>query len=148
MHHSKYLDDFKPLSWPAVNFIFECFPAELVTKGAALPKSCGLCLPCVPESRSANAQSIRRASGYWLLLSLRYCRSQRMPFAVIYKNKAESLFTILPPFIIIEDLRIYRVFFTHSYLSSVLDYYFSKSIVLSNSLICSTLNHSVLLPEL
>lgn len=35
-------------------------------------------------------------------------------FAVIYKNKAESLFTSLPPFIIIEDLRIYRVFFTHS----------------------------------
>ena len=35
-----------------------------------------------------------------------------------------------------------------NYLSSVLDYYFSKSIVLSNSLICSTLNHSVLLPEL
>lgn len=35
-------------------------------------------------------------------------------FAVIYKNKAESLFTSLLPFIIIEDLRIYRVFFTHS----------------------------------
>ncbi len=35
-------------------------------------------------------------------------------FAVIYKSKAESLFTSLPPFIIIEDLRIYRVFFTHS----------------------------------
>ena len=33
-------------------------------------------------------------------------------FAVIYKSKAESLFTSLPPFIIIEDLRIYRVFFT------------------------------------
>lgn len=85
-----------------------------MTRGAALPKSCGLCLLCVPESRSANAQSIRRTSGYWPLLSLRYCRSQRMPFAVIYKNKAESLFTSLPPFIIIEDLRIYRVFFTHS----------------------------------
>lgn len=37
-------------------------------------------------------------------------------FAVIYKNKAESLFTSLPPFIIIEDLRIYRVFFTHSHM--------------------------------
>ena len=35
-------------------------------------------------------------------------------FAVIYKSKVESLFTSLPPFIIIEDLRIYRVFFTHS----------------------------------
>ena len=35
-------------------------------------------------------------------------------FAVIYKSKAESLFASLPPFIIIEDLRIYRVFFTHS----------------------------------
>ena len=35
-------------------------------------------------------------------------------FAVIYKSKAESLFTSLPPFIIIEYLRIYRVFFTHS----------------------------------
>ena len=30
------------------------------------------------------------------------------------KSKAESLFTNLPPFIIIEDLSIYRVFFTHS----------------------------------
>ena len=28
-----------------------------------------------------------------------------------FKNKAESLFTSLPPFIIIEDLRIYRVLF-------------------------------------
>lgn len=35
-------------------------------------------------------------------------------FAVIYKSKAESLFASLPPFIIIEDLSIYRVFFTHS----------------------------------
>ena len=33
-------------------------------------------------------------------------------FAVIYKNKAESLFTSLPPFIIIEDLSICRVFST------------------------------------
>ena len=35
-------------------------------------------------------------------------------FAVIYKNKAESLISSLPPFIIIENLSIYRVFFTHS----------------------------------
>lgn len=40
-------------------------------------------------------------------------------FAVIYKNKAESLFTSLPPFIIIEDLRIYRVFFTHSNIEKI-----------------------------
>ena len=43
-------------------------------------------------------------------------------FAVIYKNKAESLFTSLPPFIIIEDLRIYRVFFTHSFQRTEADY--------------------------
>ncbi len=34
-----------------------------------------------------------------------------------FKNKAESLFTSLPPFIIIEDLRIYRVFFTLVFLA-------------------------------
>ena len=31
-----------------------------MTKGAALPKSCGLCLPCVLGSRSANVQSTHR----------------------------------------------------------------------------------------
>ena len=34
-----------------------------------------------------------------------------------FKNKEESLFTSLPPFIIIEDLRIYRVFFTLVFLA-------------------------------
>lgn len=33
---------------------------------------------------------------------------------VIYKSKEESLFISLPPFITIEDLSIYRVFFIHS----------------------------------
>ena len=51
-------------------------------------------------------------------------------FAVIYKSKAESLFTSLPPFIIIEDLRIYRVFFTHSSITQATqdDKQISKSI--------------------
>ena len=39
--------------------------------------------------------------------------SRGIIWRLLYKNKAESLFTSLPPFIIIEDLRIYRVFFTH-----------------------------------
>lgn len=75
MHHNKYIDNLKPLLRSAINFIFKCFPAALVTKGAALPKSCGLCLPYAPGSRSANVQSTRTVSDCWPLLSLRYCRS-------------------------------------------------------------------------
>ena len=55
-------------------------------------------------------------------------------FAVIYKNKAESLFTSLPPFIIIEDLRIYRVFFTHSNLHGIVLSTFEKFMIFENLL--------------